>query len=287
MGMVTVAIFSRSPSLPVASTRHCEYCTRSEWAARMAKGDKNGAINAASTMKAARNEHSETNCLLPAARQWHFKSPCPPFIRSTSITNGERRREHISLLMKCGDFRRCVGQRPIIIGGLTYGLLLLYEQVSNWRVRLDSILYRQTGNAAALIIGNNTSNKCSATRRSTSQWAGVGLVGRNQNRQSIRELTPPPYKDNYLLLMAVAGWLHTFILHTRTVRVQVRDIETYIDFRKTQLNSKHEQRATSNETRDKKITFTIPYAILCVSVYLPRYPFRIRGFQSLHPTAKS
>ena len=49
----------------------------------------------------------------------------------------------------------------------------------------------------------------------------------------------------------------------------------------------NEQRATSNETRAKKITFTIPYAILCVSVYLPRYPFRIRGFQSLHPTAKS
>ena len=50
---------------------------------------------------------------------------------------------------------------------------------------------------------------------------------------------------------------------------------------------KFETRVTSNETRDKKITSTIPYAMLCVSVYLPRYSFKIRGFQSLHPTAKS
>ena len=50
---------------------------------------------------------------------------------------------------------------------------------------------------------------------------------------------------------------------------------------------KFETRVTSNEQRDKKITFTIPYAMLCVSVYLPRYSFKIRGFQSLHPTAKS
>ena len=50
---------------------------------------------------------------------------------------------------------------------------------------------------------------------------------------------------------------------------------------------KFETRVTSNETRDKKITFTIPYAMLCVSVYLPRYSFKIRGFQSLHPAAKS
>ena len=50
---------------------------------------------------------------------------------------------------------------------------------------------------------------------------------------------------------------------------------------------KFETRVTSNEQRVKKITFTIPYAMLCVSVYLPRYSFKIRAFQSLHPTAKS
>ena len=54
-------------------------------------------------------------------------------------------------------------------------------------------------------------------------------------------------------------------------------IETYIS-EKTQLNSRHETRVTSNEKRAKKIYATIPYAILCISVTLPRYSTKIRGF---------
>ena len=110
---------------------------------RMAKGDKNGAINAASTMKAAiRTQRNE----LPAARQWHFNSPCPPFIRSLYeyyILQMGKEEENILTHENVGIFRDVLGRDESLLVG-SHGLLL-YEQLesagfhpiqANWKRRI-------------------------------------------------------------------------------------------------------------------------------------------------------